>query len=261
MANFQEIIWVTGGSSGIGRELCLRLAQQGHRVIASGRNESRLQALQREHSGIVILPFDVTDRGRISAVQQQLMGMVNRLDRVFLNAGDCEYFDLASGNWQSIEKMVSVNFLGMVNSVQIGLPLLERSTRGHIVGIGSQAVLAPFPRAEGYGASKAAVSYFLAALRIDLSAKGIDVTEVQPGFVDTPLTQRNDFPMPFMVSAEEAAKRILSAVERRPMQYVFPKRLQWLLKLSRWMPGLWLKMHARQQHNHKITNDRRSKRA
>ena len=110
--------------------------------------------------------------------------------------------------------------------------------------IGSQVTAAPFARAEAYGASKAALRYFCDSLRIDLAGEGMDVTLVNPGFVDTPLTRRNDFPMPFLMDVEMAAQRIVKNIESRPRAYSFPLRLSAMLFLSKLMPGAWQKMVA-----------------
>jgi short-subunit dehydrogenase len=124
------------------------------------------------------------------------------------------------------------------------LPLLKRQAgaspgeRPHIIGVGSMSSYLGFPRAEAYGASKAAMAYFLDALRTDLVGK-VDVTVVYPGFVSTPMTDRNDFPMPFLISAEEAASIIIRKASRRPCSIVFPLRLHWLLRVLSWFPGLW----------------------
>lgn len=245
MAVCNETIWITGATSGIGRALALKLARQGNLVIASGRSVEKLSALRVEEPSIEVLPFDVTAEDTIKTTQQRLRSLAPVLDRAILNAGDCEYLDLSSENWASLEKMVQVNFLGMVNSVRVCLPLLRHSERGHLIGVGSQAIFAPFPRAEGYGASKAAVSYFLSSLRMDVYKEGIDVTEILPGFVKTPLTARNDFAMPFLQPVDQAADRIVRAIEKRPFQYYFPKRLYLMLRIASWLPRLWLKLQAR----------------
>lgn len=136
----------------------------------------------------------------------------------------------------------------------MALPLLHKSPkRGHIVGIVSQVVSAPFAQAEAYGASKAALSYFLDSLRIDL-ADSIDVTSVYPGFVKTPLTDKNHFAMPFIMPADEAAARIVEHIEERPNHYIFPKRLHWMLKISKVFPGVWQKVVSASNNNKQIDN-------
>lgn len=240
-----ETIWITGASSGIGKQLALKLAQQGNQVIASGRNQQRLQHLQAEHAGITPLAIDLVDANP-EWISQQLAAITPQLDRIFLSAGDCLYFEIDNPDWDIMQHVMDINFHGTVKSIQAALPLLKNSnSRGHIVAISSLATAAAFPRAEAYGASKAALSYFLSALRIDLANEGIDVSDVKPGFIDTPLTRANDFDMPFLMSAEQAAQRILKHIAKRPYQYVFPKRLHWLFRVLNAMPKLWLKMNKK----------------
>lgn len=241
-ADNREVIWITGASSGIGRELCLQLVAQGHHVIISGRNKQALAKLAAQSDRVKPLVFDVTDERSIAGAAENLAGMTSRLDRVIINAGSCEYLNFPNPDWSAVNRVMEVNFNGAVECIRIALPLLNQSSRrGHIIGIVSQVVSAPFAQAEAYGASKAALSYFLDSLRVDV-ADTIDVTSVYPGFVKTPLTDKNHFAMPFIMPADEAAQRIIKNIERRPSHYTFPKRLHWLLKISKIAPGLWQKM-------------------
>lgn len=238
----REVIWLTGASSGIGRELCLQLVAQGHRVIASGRNQQALAKLAAQSDRVIPLVFDIADANAIEQAGHKLAELTSRLDRVIINAGSCEYLKFPEPDWTATNRVMAINYSGAVECIRIALPLLKKASgRGHIVGIVSQVVFAPFAQAEAYGASKAALSYFLDSLRVDLDGS-IDVTSVFPGFVKTPLTDLNHFSMPFIVSAEEAAKKILVNIEKRPSRYIFPKRLYWMLKISKIWPILWQKI-------------------
>lgn len=237
-----ETIWITGASSGLGKTLSITLAQQGYTVIASARNASTLFELSHNHPGIYPLPVDITSDDEMHAVTAEIKKISPTLDRIILNAGTCEYLDFPNPNWDSIRKVMETNFFGAVNTVKVALPLLKnRPNRGHIIGIGSLVTAADFPKSEAYGASKAALHYFLRSLRLDLYQEGIDVTEVYPGFIDTPLTRKNNFSMPFLMDAETAAKRIIQHAFSRPDKYVFPKRLALLLKLTHLFPEMWRK--------------------
>lgn len=236
----EEIIWITGASSGIGKALAQQLAQQGNKVIASGRNRHALAQLALKSDNIEPFVCDlVTDDKK--SIQQSLSNLSYRLDRIILCAGDCQYLDIKQDDWSCIQAMMQLNFHGSILAIQAALPLLQKSDRGHIVGISSMASLAPFTQAEAYGASKAAFSYFLSSLRIDLSPQGIDVSDIMPGFIDTPLTQKNTFSMPFLLSATEASSKIIKAIEKRQYHSTFPKPLWWLFKLIHFMPKIWLK--------------------
>jgi NADP-dependent 3-hydroxy acid dehydrogenase YdfG len=246
-----EIIWITGASTGIGRELAIKLAAQGNKVLASARGEQGLAALAQENPGIIAIPFDVTDKSQLDKVAASIGQHVEYIDRVILNAGNCEYFDLSSPDWAMMERVMDVNYFGAINSLQIALPLLRLCPSfAHIVGVASLAAEVPFPRAQAYGASKAAIEYFLNALRVDIAQENIDVTVIKPGFVSTPLTDKNDFDMPFLMSADEASDRMISAITRRPDTFSFPRRLSGLLFFFRLFPGLWNRWVAPKLVNH-----------
>ncbi len=248
--------WITGASSGIGRAVALRLALQGHHVIASARDENRLLALRDEalagnsEARVDVLPFNVTDTTSIDTMQRRLSELTPGIDLCILSAGHCEYIEDAELDVNVFERVFNTNFFGAVNSVKIALPLLRKAPggRGHLVAVSSLASVIGFPRAEAYGASKAALGYLFESLRIDLMPDSIDVTVINPGFVRTRMTDKNDFSMPFLMEVEEAARRITRAIERRPRSYSFPGRLSWLLRFMSWFPGLWLRvMQPRQR--------------
>ena len=237
-----ETLWITGATSGIGLALT-RLLASDNQIIASGRNLAALNALQQDFPNLITLPCDLMAVSEAS-LTQQLQAQVSVLDRVILCAGDCQYLDIDQPDWQIHQRIMNINFHGAVTAIAAALPLLKVAERGHIIGISSLATQAPFPKAEAYGASKAALSYFLSALRLDVAQYNIDVSDVLPGFIDTPLTAQNDFDMPFLMRSEEAAQRIAQAMEKRPFRYVFPKRLYWLFKLISIFKKTWLKRQA-----------------
>ena len=242
-----KVIWVTGASSGLGRSLVLALAAQGHRVIASARNQESLATLEKLDSSIFALPCDITDKNSLKAAQFKITSCFTGLDQVILNAGNCEYMDFPEPDWGVVERVMEVNYFGTINSLQMALPLLRKSikARPHIVVIASQVTNAPFAKSEAYGASKAALQYFFSSLRVDLAPENIDVSVVNPGFVDTPLTRKNNFEMPFLMDVDDAARRIIKNIASRPRVYSFPRRLWALLFVSRLMPGTWQKMISR----------------
>jgi len=239
-----EVIWLTGASTGIGRSLAIKLASCGNTVIASARNQQALEQLAAEYNNIIPLAFDVTRQDSIELMQQQLSNYSGHLDRVIVNAGTCEYLDIDTPDWDMMRRVMTVNYFGAINTVAAAIPLLEASSRPHMIAIVSLATLAPFPRAEAYGSSKAAMQYFFDSLRIDLVSKNIDVTVINPGFVKTPLTDKNNFSMPFLMSSEQAAERMVKAIAARPRQFDFPRRLKWLLKVLGFIRALWNKIIA-----------------
>lgn len=240
------VVWVTGASSGIGLSLTKRYLEAGWRVFASARSQGGLSDLLAMYDTLSFVPFDITDETQVNSVRETLSLHTSHLDCAVLNAGTCEYLDMTDvdPDWKMMDRVMTVNFFGLVNSVAVCLPLLKKSSHPHLVGVGSQAAQAAFPQAEAYGASKAAVRYFLSSLRMDLRQFGIDVTCLLPGFVDTPLTQKNTFSMPFLMSADDAANRMYSALTSRPFEYAFPKRLSTMLWIARHFPKLWFSLLA-----------------
>lgn len=245
----QRLYWLTGASSGIGRELALQLVAQGHIVYLCARSEPALQALAAEAPGqLIALPCDVSDDAQMATVFERLPEAQRPqwLDGLIAGAGVCEYVDLPVLETAMCRRVADVNYFGVVNACAAALPLLQRAAalpgRGRpvIAGLCSMSVYTAFPRAEAYGAAKAAMAYFLNSLRCDIGRE-IDVCLVYPGFVSTPMTASNDFPMPFCISAQEAARRTLAGLARprRPRAFAFPWQLHWLLKIAAAMPGLW----------------------
>lgn len=236
--------WITGASSGLGRELALLLAERGCRVWVSARSTVALAQLAALHPGRLLpLPCDVTDESAMAALFRQ-PGAPPWLDGVVVCAGSCEYVDLPELDSAAFHRVFAVNFFGAVNACRAALPLLALAAqqrpdrKPHLLGVGSLASVVGFPRAEAYGASKAAFAYFLDALRCDVR-KEIDVTLVSPGFVATPLTARNDFPMPFLWQARRAAEYVVTRLQARPRRISFPWQLRSLLWLAAALPSLW----------------------
>lgn len=239
-----KTVWITGASSGIGYALALRLANQGYKVIATARNVTALKTLAMQNTNIMALAADLTDADDIEKLQGYFLAENHAIDILVVNAGTCLYMDNAEYHAETMEQIFKVNVFAAANTIAVALPWLKRSSHGgHIIGISSMTVYLPFTRAEYYGASKAAFSYYLNSLRIDVKPFAIDVSVVYPGFVETPLTQKNDFPMPFLLSAEAAAQAIERVIKKRPKNAAFPKPLHYLLRILRSIPGLWDFLH------------------
>ncbi|WP_323750930.1 SDR family NAD(P)-dependent oxidoreductase [Marinobacter sp.] len=233
-------IWLTGASSGIGAALVSELANHGHNLVISGRRQQPLNQLaeawpEQIHTAVA----NTTSRVELATLGDTL-NHFGDLDMVILNAGTCEYLDVTAYDSSIIEANLTTNVLGTARCLDVALPAL-RATRAKgkpasVVIVSSSAWWFPFSRAEGYGASKAALTYFAQSLRADLATEGIEVVVVSPGFVKTPLTDRNDFPMPFLVSAEEAATRIHQGLAKGKREIAFPRRFTWSLKALGCLP-------------------------
>jgi NAD(P)-dependent dehydrogenase (short-subunit alcohol dehydrogenase family) len=216
-------IWLTGASSGIGAALAELLLQRGHRLALSARRVAPLHALaERYPEQVLLVPGDLSDAAQVRAIGERIAQLWGALDTVILNAGTCEYVDVQSFEAALIERVVRANLFSASYCIEAALPLLRLGHAPHLVGVGSSVTYLPLPRAEAYGASKAGMRYLLEALRIDLAAEGIAVTVVSPGFVDTPLTQKNDFAMPMRWPVDKAARQIAERLGKRPYEIAFP---------------------------------------
>lgn len=231
-------IWVTGASSGIGQALAVALAKRGNTVVASGRSEARLaetRALCPEH--ILCLPFNVASQQANQEAARWIEHEVGGLDIAVLNAGTCEYIDVRAFSADVVRHVMETNYLSLAYGVEAILPLLRKATRPYLVGMSSTVAYMGLPRAEAYGSSKAAIRHFLQALRVDLTREGIAVSIICPGFVKTPLTDKNDFPMPFRISSEKAAACIVRGMRKRKHEIAFPRRFVFLISAIAALPS------------------------
>lgn len=228
---------VTGASSGIGRALVLELAARGWRVAALSRRAAALEALAREAGpGCLPLPADVSRPAELRACVQRAARELGGLDAVVANAGCGLPGRSAEVDLEAVRELFAVNVLGALATFQAALPHVRRSRRGLLVGISSLAAHRGGPGSGPYNASKAALSRLLETLRAELAGEGIRVLDVRPGFVRTPMTDRNTFSMPFLMEPDAAARRIARAMERRRSHLTLPKRAGLLVGLLRHMP-------------------------
>jgi NADP-dependent 3-hydroxy acid dehydrogenase YdfG len=238
-----KTVLITGATSGIGEALFAEYVQQGNNVIACGRNTEQLKTL--ENKALKTLAFDITKQAEINEIANE----VPPLDILILNAGNCRYIDNAKQfDGDLFADVITTNLLSLgwllealLNKVKAG---------GQVVFISSSATIIPFPRSEAYGASKAGMDYLANSLRLDLVHENIGVTLVHPGFIKTPLTDKNDFSMPFLLTSKEAAKRIITGVNTKTKYLHFPKRLTLLLKIFSFLPSpLWQTLILRKQNS------------
>ncbi|MBU2979052.1 SDR family NAD(P)-dependent oxidoreductase [Alteromonas sp. C1M14] len=237
-----KTILVTGATSGIGKAFTLHAAEQGYNIIACGRNEEVLNALSAS-ARITTKKFDLTSLDDTKAALASV-----QFDIAVLNAGNCEYVDVENFDTAMFRRVFEINFFGMIHSVEALLPHLRPHSQ--LVIVDSMARLFPFTRSQAYGASKAAVHYFTQSLNVDLAAKQVLVQHVSPGFIDTPLTEKNDFDMPMKISAEQAAKAMLKGIEKKKQNLYFPSGFGWIMRFLHVLPtGIqqWLSKKMRQQ--------------
>lgn len=225
---------ITGASSGIGHKLSLDYAALGWRVIACGRDQKRLQALAAMNANIQTLAFDVSDK---AAVQKSLVQLSSLPKLIILNAGVCEYIESGLLDSACLERVFAANFFGVAHCIEA---LQARFYSGlHVAVVSSSASFLALPRAEAYGASKAALSYLVGSLALDLKAQGVKFSLINPGFVATELTAKNDFPMPALVSLEKASATIIKGLAQGKSRIDFPYGFTTMLKTLALLPHSW----------------------
>lgn len=236
-----KTIWIVGSSTGMGRALALRLAEAGNFVIVSARSADKLDEVVKQHpKNMVALPVDMNHADDPTVLQEQLAQITDVIDILVMAQGTVEYENDMTFDAALYRRVFETNFFSFVNTLAVAKPFLEASEqRAYIVGLSSMSMMIGFSRAEAYGASKAAIDYFLHSLVVDLPQRKFDVSIVRPGFVATPMTSVNDFPMPFLMSAEQAADRIIKGMEKRRRLIIFPRRLYSILTVFSWLSCLW----------------------
>ncbi len=239
----EKTIWLIGASSGIGESLAEALADTNARIYISARNHEKLMHLHSLYPDrLVPLPMDVTDDWSVNAAMQKIEQRNEAIDQVIVNAGTCEYIDSYEIDVDTVRRVMETNFFGALNVANHSLRLLRKCKKNggepQLVFVSSSVTYQALPRAGAYGASKSALRYFAECLRIDLQKEGIDVRVVSPGFVETPLTDKNDFPMPFKVSSDEAAIAIIDGLKKRSFDIAFPKPFIASLKAIAALPNL-----------------------
>jgi len=232
-----KVAWITGGSSGIGAALAGELARRGARVAITARREGKLAEVAARAPGEVRpYPGDVRDREAMTAVGRRIEADLGPVDLAVLNAGTWEQMDVADWDSGPIRGHIDTNLLGIVNCLDAVLPRMIARRSGTLLGVASVAGYRGYTRAEAYSTTKAAAINLLESLRIDLDKLGVNVQVVNPGFVRTELTEDEDFPMPFMIEAGDAARRIADAIEKEKAEAVFPLPYRVGMKLVRFAP-------------------------
>jgi NAD(P)-dependent dehydrogenase (short-subunit alcohol dehydrogenase family) len=231
-----KVVWITGASTGIGREVALQLALQRVKVAASARNAEKLAELG---SGIRPYPLDVTDRAAVLKTIAQIEQDLGPIDLAILGAGSYGPVEADKIDPAQFSSIMDVNYMGVVNCLA-GLlaPMLARRV-GHISWIASVAGYRGLPKAAAYGPSKAALINLAESLKPELDAKGITISVINPGFVETPMTAKNDFPMPFLMQPAEAARLTIAGLAKKRFEIAYPSRFVAILKIARILP-YWL---------------------
>ncbi len=238
-------VLITGASSGIGEALSVEYGSRGAHVALLARREdelARVAGLVRARGGrATTIPVDVTKADDVFAAVKRAETELGGLDLVIANAGVGSNGHASRLQWADVARTIEVNVTGAMATLLAAVPIMLAQQRGHLVGITSLAGKRALPRSGVYSASKAALSTFLEGLRLDLAPAGISVTDVQPGFVETPIHGKsgNAHPMPFLWSSEKAARVTADRLQRAPAIVSYPWQLVLATSFSRILPA-WL---------------------
>ncbi len=230
--------WVTGAGKGIGRALALRLARQGYIVAASARSEQDLISLEQVADGgrITGFPLDITDAGRADVMVEVIENRLGPLDLAVLNAGTHRPTPAVEFSAAEARGVIDTNLSGTLNCLAPIMARFMARGAGQIAVVASLAGYRGLPGAAAYGASKAGLINLCESLRPELAAAGVDMRLINPGFVKTPLTDKNDFPMPFLIDVEEAVDGIIDGLQGDSFEIAFPLRFALLMKLMKLLP-------------------------
>lgn len=229
--------WVTGASSGIGRAVTLRLAGEGLTVAASARSTLGLQAVAATSARRILpLPLDVTDAAAVEAAVAAAEDRLGPLDLAILNAGTHIPMGLDDFSAETARTLMEVNYMGVVHGLAALLPRFKARGAGRIAVVSSVAGYRGLPTAAAYGPTKAALINLCEALKPECDRAGIRLHLVNPGFVATPLTDRNPFPMPDLMPVEEAARALVDGLKTDRFEITFPRRFARAVKAARLLP-------------------------
>jgi NAD(P)-dependent dehydrogenase (short-subunit alcohol dehydrogenase family) len=229
--------WITGASSGMGLGMAERLAAAGWKVAISARGEDRLREAASGHDGR-IMPFtlDVTDEDAAEALVPEIEKELGPVRLAIMNAGAYKPVTAEEFDAGEVRRQMAVNYFGAVNCIGAVLPGMLERRAGHLALVASPTSYRGLPRAGAYGAAKSAMVSLAESLKFDLDRAGVDISVILPGFVRTPMTEQNDFEMPFLMEPDEAVSIILDGLARKHFEVAFPRRLVWPLKLFRMLP-------------------------
>jgi short-subunit dehydrogenase len=228
-----KVAWITGASSGIGREVAVQLAARGVKVAASARSADKLQSLGQN---VRAFPVDVTDEQAMRTCADNIESILGPIDLAIFAAGTYRPVSIQAIDPSEFRCMVSTNYLGVVNGLSALANRMLARKKGQLGWVASVAGYNGLPKAAAYGPTKAALINLAESIYPEFRQAGVKVSVINPGFVRTPLTAQNDFPMPFLMNADEAARRTIAGLEAGRFEIAFPRRFVAILKLARLLP-------------------------
>jgi len=236
MSENQKKIWVTGASSGIGKALAEKFATEGWRVAVSARRKEILDEMANDQN-ISSYPLDVTNQEQISDVFSKIINEFGSLDLCVFSSGTYDPKLEQEINIEQNKFVMETNFFGVLHCIKSVEKYFKDKKDGHISVVSSIAAYRGLPNSSGYGPSKAALTNLTESLYFDFKKHNVRISLVSPGFIKTPLTDKNEFPMPFIKSPEFAAEKMFNGLTKsKAFEIHFPKALTLLLKFLRILP-------------------------
>ena len=234
----KKTIWITGGSTGIGKALALKFANKGWNVAISARRENLLQEISNSHENIHGFPVDVTDKIKCKQTFEQIRNKFENIDICFFSTGTWDPKKEKDIDVEQIENVFRVNFFGTLNSIKAVEEYFKNRKMGTITIVSSIAGYRGLPNSTGYGPSKSALNNLAESLYFDFKRSNVRVCLVSPGFIKTPMTDKNDFKMPFLKTTDYAAEKIYDGlVNKNIFEIHFPKSLTLILKILSFLPS------------------------
>ena len=234
-----KVIWITGASSGIGKSLALKFAKEGWQVAISARRDNLLKDLSDNNQNIHSFPLDVTDSEKCKTVSNEIIQKLKNIEICVFGTGIHDPQSEKKLNLEKIRKIMEVNFFGTINSINSVYNYFKEKKSGHISIVSSVAGYRGLPAGGAYCASKAALTNYAESLYFDMKRFNVRVSVLSPGFIKTPMTDQNDFPMPMIVSAEFAADEMFKGLtQSKAFEIHFPKKFTYIMKILKVMPNL-----------------------
>ena len=233
----KKVIWITGGGTGIGKAVAIKFANKGWQVAISGRRENVLKEVEENYQNIKAFPLDVNDKEKCFNIVENIKKELGDIDICFFSTGTWDPKKEKEIDVEQIEKVFKVNFFGTLNCIKAVENHFRIKKEGVITIVSSIAGYKGLPNSTGYGPSKAALNNLAESLYFDFGRYGVKVCLVSPGFIKSPMTDKNDFKMPFLKTPEYSADRIYNGlVNSNKFEIHFPKELTLILKFLKIIP-------------------------
>ena len=239
-----KVIWITGGSSGIGKALAYKFANEGWQVALSARREELLNEISKSNDNIHSFPLDVLDVEKCKEVFNKIVNKFENIDIAVFSTGIHDPDSERKINLESIRKIMETNFFGTMNSINSVYNYFKDKKSGHISIVSSVAGYRGLPMAGAYCASKSALISYAESLYFEMKRFNVRVSVVNPGFIKTPMTDQNPFPMPMIETPEFAAEEMFKGLTKsKSFEIHFPKKFTFIMKILKIMPNwLYLKL-------------------